>query len=264
MYVRLAFAVMIQVDAEVLLIDEVLAVGDAAFQQKCYREFERMRDEGRTILFVTHDMEAVNRFCHRALLLERGRVIDDGRAGRGDAASTWRSTSAGSAAPTPPSVAGKLRRPRRRDHRGMVRGRARASDGSTWRTGRPCTCKVRVEFNWELRGSESSSWRSRPTSGHEGVRDLEQLGRPRRPAASGPATQVVFSVGVRRTSLAPGRYYVSPAVVAARRARCRRRRPPRPCGRVRRDGRDVEAGSLVEPAARLHASSALTGGECRA
>ena len=72
MYVRLAFAVMIQVDADVLLIDEVLAVGDAAFQQKCYREFERMRDEGRTILFVTHDMEAVNRFCHRALLLERG------------------------------------------------------------------------------------------------------------------------------------------------------------------------------------------------
>ena len=78
MYVRLAFAVMVHVDADVLLIDEVLAVGDAAFQQKCYREFERMRDEGRTILFVTHDMEAVNRFCHRALLLERGRVIKMG------------------------------------------------------------------------------------------------------------------------------------------------------------------------------------------
>jgi ABC-type polysaccharide/polyol phosphate transport system ATPase subunit len=78
MHVRLAFSVMIQVDAEVLLIDEVLAVGDAAFQQKCYDEFNRLRDAGRTILFVTHDMGAVTRFCHRALLLERGRVVTIG------------------------------------------------------------------------------------------------------------------------------------------------------------------------------------------
>jgi len=75
MQVRLAFSVMIQVDAEILLIDEVLAVGDAAFQQKCYDQFNRLRDEGRTILFVTHDMGAVNRFCHRAMLLERGEIV---------------------------------------------------------------------------------------------------------------------------------------------------------------------------------------------
>jgi ABC-type polysaccharide/polyol phosphate transport system ATPase subunit len=74
MLVRLAFAVMIQVDAEILLIDEVLAVGDAAFQQKCYEEFERIHEKGRTVLLVTHDMAAVNRFCQRALLLEKGRV----------------------------------------------------------------------------------------------------------------------------------------------------------------------------------------------
>lgn len=72
MHVRLAFSVAIQVDAEILLIDEVLAVGDAAFQQKCFDVFNRLRDEGRTIVFVTHDMGSVNRFCHRALLLERG------------------------------------------------------------------------------------------------------------------------------------------------------------------------------------------------
>ena len=82
MHVRLAFAVMIEVDADTLLIDEVLAVGDASFQQKCYREFERMRDEGRTIVFVTHDIDAVNRFCHRALLLERGEVITIDEPGR--------------------------------------------------------------------------------------------------------------------------------------------------------------------------------------
>jgi ABC-type polysaccharide/polyol phosphate transport system ATPase subunit len=74
MHVRLAFSVMIQVDADILLIDEVLAVGDAAFQQKCFDEFNRLREEQRTILFVTHDMSSVRRFCHRALLLDRGEM----------------------------------------------------------------------------------------------------------------------------------------------------------------------------------------------
>jgi ABC-type polysaccharide/polyol phosphate transport system ATPase subunit len=74
MLVRLAFAVMIQVDADILLIDEVLAVGDASFQQKCYDEFARLRREGRTVVLVTHDMGAVERFCDRALLLEHGRT----------------------------------------------------------------------------------------------------------------------------------------------------------------------------------------------
>jgi ABC-type polysaccharide/polyol phosphate transport system ATPase subunit len=75
MHVRLAFSVAIQVDADILLVDEVLAVGDAAFQQKCFDVFNRMRDDGRTIVFVTHDMGSLNRFCHRALLLERGSVV---------------------------------------------------------------------------------------------------------------------------------------------------------------------------------------------
>ena len=78
MNVRLAFAVMIQVDAEILLIDEVLAVGDAAFQQKCFDEFNRLRDAGKTIVLVTHDMGAVRRFCHRAMLMERGRIVEMG------------------------------------------------------------------------------------------------------------------------------------------------------------------------------------------
>ncbi len=75
MHVRLAFSVAIQVDADILLVDEVLAVGDAAFQQKCFDVFHRLRDEGRTIVFVTHDMGSLNRFCHRALLLERGHPV---------------------------------------------------------------------------------------------------------------------------------------------------------------------------------------------
>jgi ABC-type polysaccharide/polyol phosphate transport system ATPase subunit len=75
MLVRLAFSTAIEADADILLIDEVLAVGDAAFQQKCFDVFVRLRDEGKTILFVTHDMASVVRFCHRALLLERGEVV---------------------------------------------------------------------------------------------------------------------------------------------------------------------------------------------
>ncbi len=79
MHVRLAFSVAVQVDAEVLLIDEVLAVGDASFQQKCYDQFTKLKREGRTIVFVTHDMNSVERFCDRAMLMEKGKVVDLGK-----------------------------------------------------------------------------------------------------------------------------------------------------------------------------------------
>jgi ABC-type sulfate/molybdate transport systems ATPase subunit len=75
MLVRLAFAVMIQVDADILLIDEVLAVGDAAFQQKCFDQFEALKHAGKTIVFVTHDMSSVEHFCDRAMLLDRGEMV---------------------------------------------------------------------------------------------------------------------------------------------------------------------------------------------
>jgi ABC-type polysaccharide/polyol phosphate transport system ATPase subunit len=81
MYVRLAFATAVQVDADILLIDEVLAVGDANFQQKCFDELTRLQQAGRTMILVTHDMGAVERFCDRAMLLERGRVVDIGEPG---------------------------------------------------------------------------------------------------------------------------------------------------------------------------------------
>jgi ABC-2 type transport system ATP-binding protein len=74
MLVRLAFSVMLQADADVLLIDEVLAVGDAAFQQKCADAFHQMKAEGKTIVLVTHDMSAVEQYCHRAMLLADGEV----------------------------------------------------------------------------------------------------------------------------------------------------------------------------------------------
>jgi len=78
MYVRLAFATMIQVDADILVIDEVLAVGDASFQAKCHETLADIRSRGRTILFVTHDMSTVENACDRAMLLERGEMVEIG------------------------------------------------------------------------------------------------------------------------------------------------------------------------------------------
>jgi ABC-2 type transport system ATP-binding protein len=74
MQVRLAFATMVQSDADVMLIDEVLAVGDAAFQEKCFGVFDRLRTEGKTIVLVTHDMRLVDRFCDRAMVINDGRI----------------------------------------------------------------------------------------------------------------------------------------------------------------------------------------------
>jgi len=80
MQVRLAFSVAAHLEPEVLIIDEVLAVGDAAFQKKCLGKMQDVAGEGRTILFVSHDLAAVENLCSRALLLDAGRCIADGAA----------------------------------------------------------------------------------------------------------------------------------------------------------------------------------------
>ncbi len=85
MLVRLAFSVMMEADADVLLIDEVLAVGDAAFQQKCADAFREMKAQGKTIVLVTHEMATVEAYCHRAMLISEGRIQnlgDPGEVGR--------------------------------------------------------------------------------------------------------------------------------------------------------------------------------------
>jgi ABC-type polysaccharide/polyol phosphate transport system ATPase subunit len=78
MLVRLGFSVMIQADTDILLIDEVLAVGDASFQQKCADVFHEVRGSGKTLVLVTHDMGAVDAYCHRAILIEGGHVVEAG------------------------------------------------------------------------------------------------------------------------------------------------------------------------------------------
>ncbi len=82
-YIRLGFAIAVHVDPDVLLIDEVLAVGDEAFQAKCLAKIDQFRDEGRTILFVSHSLELVENLCDRVVVLEAGRKIYDGEPGNG-------------------------------------------------------------------------------------------------------------------------------------------------------------------------------------
>ncbi len=80
MYMRLAFAVAIEVDPQILVLDEILAVGDMGFQQKCFERIRRFRESGKTILLVTHSMAVVEEHCDRAILIDHGNIIVDGRA----------------------------------------------------------------------------------------------------------------------------------------------------------------------------------------
>jgi teichoic acid transport system ATP-binding protein len=78
MFVRLAFAVAINIDPEILIVDEALSVGDVFFQAKCYKKFEEFKKEGKTILFVSHDLGSISRYCDRVVLLNHGRKLDEG------------------------------------------------------------------------------------------------------------------------------------------------------------------------------------------
>ena len=80
MYVKLAFSIAASLDTDVLLLDEVLAVGDAPFQTKCLDRMKEIAASGRTILFVSHSMDNVRRICSRCLLFDRGRIAADGPA----------------------------------------------------------------------------------------------------------------------------------------------------------------------------------------
>jgi lipopolysaccharide transport system ATP-binding protein len=79
MFMRLAFSVAAHLDAEIMIVDEVLAVGDAAFQEKCKRKIREIAQSGRTVLFTSHDMEAVRLICHECLVLDQGRLLYVGK-----------------------------------------------------------------------------------------------------------------------------------------------------------------------------------------
>ena len=76
---RLAFSIAINVDAEILLIDEILAVGDQHFQEKCFAKLEELKNSDKTIVIVTHDLESVKKLCSRAIWIYEGKVKMDGK-----------------------------------------------------------------------------------------------------------------------------------------------------------------------------------------
>jgi teichoic acid transport system ATP-binding protein len=79
MFVRLAFAVAINIDPEILIVDEALSVGDVFFQAKCYHKFEEFKKQGKTILFVSHDLGSISKYCDRVILLNKGHMLDEGK-----------------------------------------------------------------------------------------------------------------------------------------------------------------------------------------
>ena len=79
MYMRLAFSVAINVDADILLIDEILSVGDQHFQEKCFKKMNELKNEGKTMVFVTHSMQSVKDLCTRAVWLHEGHIKMDGK-----------------------------------------------------------------------------------------------------------------------------------------------------------------------------------------
>ncbi len=79
MYMRLAFSIAINVDAEILLIDEILAVGDQHFQEKCFAKLQELKESDKTIVIVSHDLENIKRLCNRAIWIHQGCVLADGK-----------------------------------------------------------------------------------------------------------------------------------------------------------------------------------------
>ena len=224
MLVRLAFSVMIQVDADILLIDEVLAVGDAAFQQKCYDEFARIRRSGTTVLFVTHDMNAVQRFCDRAVLLEHGRPVELGEPERvGDRylelnfsrdARDAEAREAGDAAGRAPSAQ------RGPDGEPVRLGDGRAEIVEAWfedeqgeraevlRARQPCSFHARVRVNGRL--EDPLVGVNFQNSSGEHVWGANNL-KAEPSGVYDPGDEFVFAL--RFTNLlAPDRYWVTPAV----------------------------------------------------
>ncbi len=216
MSVRLAFSVMLQADADILLIDEVLAVGDAAFQQKCADVFYDMRDTGKTVVLVTHDMMSVQAYCDRAMLLHDGELIrvgDTEEVGKhyirlnfaGNSGSTAADISAGSAAV--PDMNAKLIAAGLEDENG--------NEVTNVEEGDPIRIKARIEARAEL---NKPVFALHCTDAH-GVHvfSLHRMIEPDVPNSEVLGVgQVVEVSAVIENILTPGRYFLQCWVTSAR------------------------------------------------
>jgi ABC-type polysaccharide/polyol phosphate transport system ATPase subunit len=205
MQVRLAFSVMSHVDADVLLIDEVLAVGDAAFQQKCFEVFHRLKREGKTILFVTHDMGAAARFCDRAMLLERGRMEVIGAPDMVGARYMQRNFERAQAAAGAPDEGERVG-----DHSAEILEAWFEQDGErtgVLRQGEDCTFRMRLRFNAAVQDPICAFLLE-----NERQHPLFAISNEDAGTITGahiPGDEAVFGVAFRNV-FAPGRLYATP------------------------------------------------------
>jgi lipopolysaccharide transport system ATP-binding protein len=207
MYLRLAFAVAAHLEPEILLVDEVLAVGDAAFQRKCLNKMEGVGQQGRTVLFVSHNMPAITRLCERAILLDEGRVIQDGPASQ--VVSTYLSSDLGTTAvrewpdlgQAPGNEVARLRAVRVRGEDGQ------AIDVVDIRQ------PVGIEMEYEVLKPGYALWPHFTLHNEEGLRifvafdlDPSWRGRPR------PAGRYVSTAWIPGNLLAEGTMIIGPAI----------------------------------------------------
>jgi ABC-type sugar transport system ATPase subunit len=222
MQVRLAFSVMVHVDADVLLIDEVLAVGDVAFQQKCFDVFYGLRDAGKTIVFVTHDMSAVRRFCDRAMLIEKGvvRLIGDPES----VASHYVEINFGRDTLSNPER--ELLGERFGDQRAQIVDAwfedAAGQRGETLKQGEPCRFRARVRF--EETAVDPAVAVLFETEDHQPIFATSTEAVDEHTGTFAAGTEAVFSVAFDNV-FAPGRVYASPWIVPHRGVGLMDRRP---------------------------------------
>ena len=221
MQVRLAFSVMIQADADVLLVDEVLAVGDASFQQKCFDVFQGLKDAGKTILFVTHDMGAVQRFCDRALLIESGEIKTIGEPDR--VGNQYVELNFGR--DVQELAAGEEER---YGSQGAQIAEAWFEDGHGQRTttlpqGKPCSFRARVEFREHMEHPAVAMVIENDRHHPLFAASTDTL-RGGDTGVFEPGDSAVFTVSFENV-IAPGRIYVSPWVVHRRGTELADRRP---------------------------------------
>jgi ABC-type polysaccharide/polyol phosphate transport system ATPase subunit len=235
MLVRLAFSVMIQVDAEILLIDEVLAVGDAAFQQKCFEEFARIRRSGTTMLLVTHDMGSVQRFCDRAMLIEHGHCVEIGAPERigirylqlnFDAEARAEAEAEAAEAEQAPAPSGdgdgsdatpesKRSEPRLGDGRAEILESwfedEQGKRATVLQTGEACRFRTRVRFRDRLENPLFGVNFHNSSDVHVwGANNLFED----KSGTFEPGQEIVFSIAFRN-HFAPDRYFATPSVAAA-------------------------------------------------
>jgi lipopolysaccharide transport system ATP-binding protein len=207
MYLRLAFAVAAHLEPEILLVDEVLAVGDAAFQKKCLNKMEDVGQQGRTVLFVSHNMPAVTRLCERTILLDEGRLLQDGPSHQvvGTYLSAGLGTMAAREWPDPAKAPGN----------DVVRLRAvrvRTEDGQITDTV-DIRQPVGIEMEYEVLKSGYALWPHFTLHNDEGVRvfvsfdlNADWRGRPR------PAGRYVSTGWIPGNFLSEGMMIIGPAV----------------------------------------------------